>query len=85
MPSIAVLTEAASARDVLTQAEARERATRVRQADYDLALDIHAGQSTYRGDATIRFSTTGNGPVFLDFRGRDIELLEVNGTPVSPD
>ena len=71
MPSVAVLTEAASARDVLTQAEARDRATRVRQADYDLALDIVAGQSTYRGDATIRFASSGSGPIFLDFRGRE--------------
>ena len=57
MPSVAVLTEAASARDVLTQAEARDRATRVRQADYDIALDIVAGRSTYRGDVTIRFAS----------------------------
>jgi aminopeptidase N len=85
MPSIAVLTEAASARDVLTQVEARDRATRVGQADYDLAFDIVAGQSTYRGDATIRFATTGAGPLFLDFRGRNIELLEVNGASVTPD
>ena len=85
MPSIAVLTEAASARDVLTQVEARDRAARVHQADYDLAFDIVAGGSTYRGDATIRFTTTGAGPLFLDFRGRSIELLEVNGVSVSPD
>ncbi len=85
MPSVAVLTEAASARDVLTQAEARDRATRVRQADYDLALDIVAGLSTYRGDATIRFASSGSGPIFLDFRGREIELLEVNGAPLTPD
>ena len=73
------------ARDVLTQTEAAERATRVDEAQYQISLDLQAGQATYRGDVTVRFSTRGEGPTFLDFRGRTIELLEVNGSPVEPD
>jgi aminopeptidase N len=82
---VAVLTETAGARDVLTQAEARDRAGRVREAAYDISLDLVAGRTTYHGDVTIRFGVTGDGPVFLDFRGRNIERLEVNGNQIEPD
>jgi aminopeptidase N len=85
VPSIATLTEAASARDVLTQAEANERARRVSRADYEILLDLHGGSSRYRGDVTIRFAVSGPGPLFLDFRGRTIDRLEVNGSAVEPD
>jgi aminopeptidase N len=74
-----------TARDVLTQSEAAARAARVEQADYEVSLDLVAGQSSYRGDTTIRFATRGEGPLFIDFRGREIELLEVNGTPLAAD
>jgi aminopeptidase N len=80
-----VLTSPVAARDVLTEEEAQQRATRVSDTSYDIALDLVAGQSTYRGDVTIRFNTSGAGPLFLDFRGREIELLEVNGLHIDPD
>jgi aminopeptidase N len=73
------------ARDVLTQTEAADRAARVREASYDISLDLVRGQSTYRGDVTIRFETEDEGPLFLDFRGRTIELLELNDSEVEPD
>ena len=85
MPSISTLTEAASARDVLTQIEATDRAHRVRRADYDIALDILAGRTTYRGAVTVTFAADGDGQLFLDFRGRTIDRLEVNGQPLEPD
>jgi aminopeptidase N len=75
----------AHARDVLKQSEAADRAQRVREARYDIQLDIVAGQATYRGDVTVRFSSAGEGPLFLDFRGRSIERLEVNGSAIEPD
>jgi aminopeptidase N len=83
--SIATLTDTASARDVLTQVEAKDRAGRVTQADYDISLELPAGSSRYRGDTTIRFRLTGVGALFLDFRGRSIDRLEVNGTKLEPD
>jgi aminopeptidase N len=73
------------ARDVLTRAEAEARARRVGQADYEVTLDLPGGSSSYRGEATISFASAGSGPLFLDFRGRRITRLEVNGRGLAPD
>jgi aminopeptidase N len=73
------------ARDILTQAEAAQRAARVPQAEYEVSLDLVGGQPDYRGEVVIRFELAGDGPLFLDFRGRHIERLEVNGQELSPD
>ena len=78
-------TTPATARDVLTREEAEARAARVSHTSYDLQLDLERGASSYRGDATIRFQITGDGDVFLDFRGTTIERLEVNGATLEPD
>ena len=83
MPHTPTLTGAA--RDVLTQQEAADRASRVRQAEYDIRLDLVRGRSTYHGDVTIRFAAQGSGDTFLDFRGKEIELLEVNGSQIQPE
>ena len=83
MPHTPTLT--GQARDVLTQQEATDRAARVREAQYEIKLDLIAGRSTYRGDVTVRFDAQGEGALFLDFRGRTIERLEVNGTQVEPE
>src|SRR5829696_7599780 len=85
MPHIATLPNQAAARDVLTQDEAVERAARVSDAEYELSLDLRAGESTYRGDLTIRFEATGSGPLFLDYRGRSIERFEINGREIEVD
>jgi aminopeptidase N len=73
------------ARDVLSQTEAAARAARVNNADYRLDLELTAGLATYRGEATLSFAMTGEGPLFLDFRGRTIEQLEINGHTAEPD
>ena len=80
-----VLTGQVAARDVLTEIEAMQRASRVSDAAYDIVLDLVAGNSTYRGDVTILCNTRGDGPLFLDFRGKTIERLEVNGRGREPD
>ncbi len=85
MPHSVTLTSHAAARDVLTQQEAVGRAQRVRDASYDIVLDLVAGESTYRGDVTLRFASDGSDPLFVDFRGRTIEHLEVNGTETEPE
>lgn len=82
MSTTSVLTGQAAARDVLTESEATERATRVSDVAYTIVLDLVAGQSTYRGDVTITLKARGDGPLFLDFRGKSIETLEVNGRAV---
>src|SRR3712207_1543796 len=71
-------------RDVLTQVEATERADRVSEAAYELAIDLRARAETYRGEATLRFRDSGAGDLFLEYRGRRIELLEINGQPCEP-
>ncbi len=71
--------ETSTARDVLTESEAQERASRISACAYDLAIDIRAGAATYRGDVTISFEDSGRGDTFLDHRGKTIELLEING------
>ncbi len=71
-------------RDNLTQADAEARAARVRHCDYTLDLQLTRGAETYRGVASLRFDAAGSGDLFLDFRGKTIESLEVNGKPVEP-
>ncbi len=85
LSSIATLPGQASARDILTQTEAAERALRVHDVSYDIRLDLVGGQPTYRGDVVVRFSVSGDGPLFLDFRGREIERLELNGEQLQPE
>ncbi len=71
-------------RDNLTQADAEGRASRVTRCDYTLALELTRDAETYRGDCTLVFEDSGQGDLFLDFRGKAIERLDVNGTAVEP-
>ena len=73
------------ARDVLSRDEAAARAGRVSGVDYTLELDLPAGGTCYRGDARLRFPVAGSGDLFLDFRGGEIERLEVNGRALRPE
>ncbi|MBK8558871.1 aminopeptidase N [Candidatus Amarobacter glycogenicus] len=72
-------------RDNLTQAEAEARALRVSGCEYTIAIELTRGAGTYRGDTTLRFDAAGSGDLFLDFRGKSIELLEVNDRPLEPN
>jgi aminopeptidase N len=79
------MTQAAPApRDVLTQAEAEERAARVSNTSYELAIDIEPGATVYRGEVEVRFDLSGAGDLFLDHRGRAIDVLDVNGQELEP-
>ncbi|AUX21545.1 aminopeptidase N [Sorangium cellulosum] len=71
-------------RDVLTQKEAEERAARIGNVRYELSLDLSRGRSGYRGEAIAYFDVRGRGDTFIDFRGRRIERLEINGVAVDP-
>lgn len=66
-------------RDNLTQVDAEARASRVTRCDYTLDLTLTRGSETYRGRCTLEFGDSGEGDLFLDFRGKTIERLEVNG------
>jgi aminopeptidase N len=73
-------------RDVLTQQEAEERARRVADVSYTLHLDLDRGRHSYQGDLAARFALTGETPLFLDFTGKRIESLQVNGRTIAePD
>jgi len=74
----------ARARDLLTQTESEARAARISNCAYTLAFDLVAGSPAYRGEVTITFDASGAGDTFLDFRGKDIDLLEVNGQAITP-
>ncbi len=78
------VTNAAPARDVLTQAEAEARAEVVSNAAYGLDISLTLGAETYRGDVTVTFELSAEADTFLDFRGKSIEVLEVNGQAVEP-
>jgi aminopeptidase N len=85
VPQTSATIDPPMARDVLTQAEASDRAAQVGEADYSVVLDLTGGRTDYRGQVTIRFTVRGSGPLFIDFRGREIEMLEVNGRELEPD
>ncbi len=66
--------------NVLTEAEAQERAGRVSDVSYALALSLSKGSSTYRGALRIRFHLADPAAgVFLDCTSRSIDSVTVNG------
>ncbi|MDQ3552795.1 MAG: aminopeptidase N [Chloroflexota bacterium] len=72
-------------RDVLTQAEAIERAGRLTAVDYTLRIDLQPGQRTYRGDCTIDFAVRDTSrPLFIDFKGGRIDEFTINGSIIEP-
>jgi len=74
------------ARDLLTRDEARARAERVRNAAYEIDVDLHADRETFAATTALAFDLEGvSEPLFLDFKGGSIGVLTVNGQPVAPD
>ena len=71
-------------RDVLTREEAEARVARVSAVSYDIAIQLQRGAPTYHGDVTIRFTLSGRGDTFLDYRGKTIEELRVNDRALQP-
>jgi aminopeptidase N len=62
----------------ISQALARHRAGTIGEVRYALELDVTARDSAL-GRVTVRFRRTGSGDVILDFRGRRLGEVEVNG------
>lgn len=66
--------------NVLTQAEAEERAAAIGDVSYALDLSLRAGAESYDAEAVVRFSHAAPADgAFLDFTGREVHLVEVNG------
>ena len=62
-----------------------ERARTLSDVRYDLSLDVTARDSAV-GRVAVSFTRTGSGDVILDFRGRRLGAVEVNGQAVArPD
>ncbi|MBI4869737.1 MAG: aminopeptidase N [Candidatus Wallbacteria bacterium] len=69
--------------DLLTEAEARARAARVRDVSVKLSLEFQADATEYRGRASLGFQLQDTkADLRLDLRCGRIERLSVNGTPV---
>jgi aminopeptidase N len=83
-----VTTTAAAQRDSLTGPGvsielARYRAASVSDVRYDLALDL-ATLDSASGTVTIRWKRSGAGDALIDFRGRRLGAITVNGKPLAP-
>lgn len=59
------------------------RAQTIRDVRYDLSLDVTAPDSAI-GRVTVRFTRSGGDDVILDYRGRRLQSVSVNGTPLGP-
>jgi aminopeptidase N len=72
-------------RDVLQRAEAEARAARVRNARYEIELELVEGRERYTGRLVVTFDLHPNdGPLFLDFDGR-VSAVRANGEDIEPD
>lgn len=62
---------------------ARWRARTIADVRYDLSLDVTAPDSAV-GSVTIRFTRSGSDDVILDYRGRRLGTVSVNGAVFTP-
>eukprot|EP01114_Cavostelium_apophysatum_P015560 TRINITY_DN4261_c0_g1_i1.p1 TRINITY_DN4261_c0_g1~~TRINITY_DN4261_c0_g1_i1.p1 ORF type:complete len:938 (-),score=207.99 TRINITY_DN4261_c0_g1_i1:783-3416(-) len=70
--------------DKLHQSESQKRASLVSNVKYGLTLRLTKGSPTYRCEVTIRFNFDASKKegTFLDFVGKSIHSLTVNGTDI---
>ncbi|HKU60401.1 MAG TPA: hypothetical protein VJQ44_04225, partial [Gemmatimonadales bacterium] len=66
----------------ISHALAQARAATISDVRYDLALDITAHDSAV-GQVEIRFRRSGRSDGIVDFRGRRLGRVSVNGTPLA--
>src|ERR1041385_2671872 len=59
------------------------RARTIRDVRYELSLDLIARDSAM-GRVIVRFQRTGEQDAILDYRGRRLLSVSVNGTPLAP-
>eukprot|EP01118_Nematostelium_gracile_P019306 TRINITY_DN8910_c0_g1_i1.p1 TRINITY_DN8910_c0_g1~~TRINITY_DN8910_c0_g1_i1.p1 ORF type:complete len:457 (+),score=83.76 TRINITY_DN8910_c0_g1_i1:61-1371(+) len=71
-------------KNVLTHSEAKVRSLHVFDVTYDLELFCERGKSEYECWLTCTFQVTDTmSPIFMDFVGRTITLLKVNGVDLT--
>jgi aminopeptidase N len=64
----------------LTREEAATRAGLLSVSSYDVDLDLATGPETFTTRSTVRFSATPGAETFIDFVGRSVESVVLNGT-----
>ena len=69
----------------LTRDEARARAAIIRDASYDVELDLTSSEVTFTSTTTARFSCTEPGAeTFVDLIAPSVQSITLNGEPVDP-
>ncbi|MEO6020432.1 MAG: aminopeptidase N [Knoellia sp.] len=68
----------------LTRAEAEERAALVSVQAYSVDLDLTTSETTFATTSTITFSATDGASTFVDFLGKSVEKVTLNGESVEP-
>lgn len=69
----------------LTRDEARRRADAIENVAYEIQLEFTKGAAGYAGRCAIAFDCRRtDAELFLDFAGRSVESIELNGQPVQP-
>ena len=64
----------------LSREEARERASHLSVATYDVQLDLTTGEKTFRSETVVRFSSTTPGAsTFIDLVAPTVNSVELNG------
>ncbi|MGQ0743558.1 MAG: aminopeptidase N [Acidimicrobiales bacterium] len=72
--------------DVLTRAEAAERATKISGPAYEVRLDLTAGEETFRSETTVRFAANLVGlSSFIDLEAERILEMTLNGRALDVD
>ena len=69
----------------LTRAEASKRFESVQDVSYTLALALCKGGLTYHGSVKISYTCNKAADLFVDYTGKSISLLKVNGKQVSDE
>ena len=69
----------------LTREEAASRASSISVSSYDVDLDLATGPETFTTTSTVRFSATEGVSTWVDFVGRSVESVTLNGRPVDPE
>src|SRR5476651_82396 len=69
----------------LTHEEARQRATIIEQATYEVTLDLTTGPETFRARTVVRFASSSPGAsTFIDLVARQVHEVTFNGARLDP-
>jgi len=69
----------------LTRDEARQRASLLSVATYDVALDLTTGPTSFRTRSTVEFTSSEDGAsTFIDLIAESVEQITLNGESLDP-